>query len=821
MKKNISINISGIIFHVEEDGYELLKNYLESISRYFSTYEDSKEITDDIESRIAEIFLGKLSNSKQVITREDVDAVIKTMGSVEDFAAAEVLEEDTAYRSSYSRSTTDEGHDYAEDETYGKKRLYRDTERKVLGGVAAGIAHYFKIDPLWIRLLILVFFFADAFASFGTITLVTYIVLWIVLPGNPSLEQDRKLKKLFRNPDDKVIGGVSGGIAAYFGTDPTVIRLLFVLSIFLGGTGLLIYIVLWIITPEAKTITDKMQMKGEPVTLSNIESSIKKNFSVDESGEESLLLKIILFPFRLVAVVINALGQALGPLLNVLGDLARVFAGLILLLIGFGVVFSLLVASGILLGLSSFDPVTLVDGEVPLRLLQESLPATAGVFGVIALLIPALALMMAGIAIIARRKLVNSTVGWSALGVWFIALIGLSVTVPQVVLDFKEEGQYATTNTFDMAGATAVLTLGDYPDDQSFAKPRLMIRGHADSLVALEKEFEARGRNRKAAIEYAQMVSYEVQHNDSVLVFPPVYSFNEDAKFRDQEVELTLYMPYGQAFMMDRDLRLILRNTLYRSGYSVTDMDDNTFMFTEEGLQCLSCEERPEMDDELGMSGQDEPNGTADNFSQVFELGAFRNLDINGPFRVNVEPGDDFGVQVVGSEARLNDVEVENRNGTLEIRFERVLNTYEGDLIEINVIMPEVQDLNLRSNAQLNLSNVRIDALNIELGGSSQGFLDVDADRISLNMVGASSLKLFGQSRQLDATMNGAARLEALDLQVRNASLETSGAAQAQVYVTEELNADAEDTSRIRYQGNPNINLGSGSEGRVSQVEPS
>lgn len=818
MKKNISINISGIIFHVEEDGYELLKNYLESISRYFSTYEDSKEITDDIESRIAEIFLGKLSNSKQVITREDVDTVIKTMGSVEDFAAAEAMEEDTSYRSNYGQPGESA---YLDDETYGKKRLYRDTERKVLGGVAAGIAHYFKTDPLWIRLLILVFFFADAFASFGTITLVTYIVLWIVLPGNPALEHDQKVKKLFRNPDDKVIGGVSGGIAAYFGTDPTVIRLLFVLSIFLGGTGLLIYLVLWIITPEAKTITDKMQMKGEPVTLSNIESSIKKNFSVDESGEESLLLKIILFPFRLVAIVINALGKALGPLLNVIGDLARVFAGIILVLIGFAVVFSLLVASSIFLGLSSFDPITLIDGEVPLRLLQESLPATASVFAVIALIIPALAIIMAGIAVIARRKLVNATVGWSALGVWFIALIGLSVTVPQVVLDFKEEGQYTTTETFDMEGATAVLTLGDYPDDQGFAQPRLMIRGHSDSLIALEKEFEARGRNRKAAIEYAQMVSYEVKQNDSILVFPPVFSFSEDAKFRDQEVELTLYLPYGQAFMMDRELRLILRNTLYRSGYNVSDMDDNTFIFNEEGLQCLSCPERPEMDDELGISGEEEPNGTADNFSQVYELGTFRNLDINGPFRVNVEPGDDFGVQVVGSEARLNDVEVENRNGTLEIRFERVLNTNEGDLIEINVRMPEVQDLNLRSNAQLNLSNVRTDALNIELGGSSQGFLEVDADRISLNMVGASSLKLFGQSRQLDATMNGAARLEALDLQVRNASLETSGAAQAQVYVTEELNADAEDTSRIRYQGNPTLNLGIGSEGRVSLVEPS
>jgi len=818
MKKNISINISGIIFHVEEDGYELLKNYLESISRYFSTYEDSKEITDDIEGRIAEIFLGKLSNSKQVITQEDVDMVIKTMGSVEDFAAAEAMEEDTSYRSSYGQSSEPASHD---DETYGRKRLYRDTERKVLGGVAAGIAHYFKTDPLWIRLLILVFFFADAFASFGTITLVTYIVLWIVLPGNPSLEHDRKVKKLFRNPDDKVIGGVSGGIAAYFGSDPTVIRLLFVLSIFLGGTGLLIYIVLWIITPEAKSITDKMQMKGEPVTLSNIESSIKKNFSVDESGEESLLLRIILFPFRLIAMVINALGKALGPLLNVLGDFARVFAGLILVLIGFAVVFSLLVSGSILLGLSSFDPISLVDSDVPLRLLQESLPAAASVFGALTLLIPAVALIIAGIAVIARRRMVNATLGWSALGVWFIALIGLSVTVPQVVLDFRERGRYSTRDTYDLGKTTAVLTLGDYPEDQGFAQPRLMIRGHADSLLALEKEFEARGRNRKTAIEYAQMVSYEIQRNDSVLVFPPVYTFNENAKFRDQEVELTLFMPYGQTFMMDRELSLILRNTLYRNSYNVADMDDNTFVFTQEGLECLSCQQREELEGELGLSAPDSADDNADNFSQIYETGAFRNLDIRGPFRVNVAPGDDFQVRVVGSEARLNDVEVENQNGTLEIRFDQLFTTSSNDLLEINLTMPELEDLRLGASAQLNLSNVRTEELDIVLGGSSKGFLEINAQRISLSMVGASSLKLFGQSRQLDATLNGASQLEAQDLQVQNASLETSGASKAQVNVTEELNADAKDTSCIRYQGSPTLNLGSGSGDRVSPVNPS
>ena len=91
MKKNISINISGIIFHIEEDGYDKLKKYLDTINSYFSTYEDSEEIIADIEGRIAEIFLGKLTEGKQAVTAKDVAVLIKTMGSVADF---EALEED-------------------------------------------------------------------------------------------------------------------------------------------------------------------------------------------------------------------------------------------------------------------------------------------------------------------------------------------------------------------------------------------------------------------------------------------------------------------------------------------------------------------------------------------------------------------------------------------------------------------------------------------------------------------------------------------------------------------------------------------------------
>ena len=89
MKKNISINISGIIFHIEEDGYERLKEYLESINKYFSSFDGSSEIIADIESRIAEIFLSKLNEEKQVITFDDVTSLIATMGGIQDFQAVE------------------------------------------------------------------------------------------------------------------------------------------------------------------------------------------------------------------------------------------------------------------------------------------------------------------------------------------------------------------------------------------------------------------------------------------------------------------------------------------------------------------------------------------------------------------------------------------------------------------------------------------------------------------------------------------------------------------------------------------------------------
>ena len=164
MKKTISITISGIVFHIEEDGYETLKNYLESITSHFSGYSDSKEIVSDIENRIAEIFLSYLKNNNQVITAENVARLIEKMGTIADFST---LEDPTA-EDEASEPTGDDFYKYVTPPSSaegGYKKLMRMENKKILGGVCAGIAHYFSIDALWIRLIAILLFLAEIFIS--------------------------------------------------------------------------------------------------------------------------------------------------------------------------------------------------------------------------------------------------------------------------------------------------------------------------------------------------------------------------------------------------------------------------------------------------------------------------------------------------------------------------------------------------------------------------------------------------------------------------------------------------------------------------------
>jgi phage shock protein PspC (stress-responsive transcriptional regulator) len=238
MKKTISINIAGIVFYIEEDGYEKLNAYLKGVQKYFSSYEGSKEIVEDIEARIAEKFWHKQkSDDKQAISLQDVEELTASMGTVSDFQAI-AEDEDLATAGSAQKTeqkTTKTAETEPNQQNFNKnthsnhsQKLYRDTRRKILGGVCAGIAYNFNLDPLWVRLAFVVCFFGLGPITAGAlsgVSLLLYLAFWISFPGNLGLEENTQLRKFYRNPDGKVLGGVMSGIASFTGWDLGLIRL--------------------------------------------------------------------------------------------------------------------------------------------------------------------------------------------------------------------------------------------------------------------------------------------------------------------------------------------------------------------------------------------------------------------------------------------------------------------------------------------------------------------------------------------------------------------------------------------------------------------
>jgi len=296
MNKTININIAGTVFNVDEDAYDLLNKYLESIKLYFSKIDKDGEIISDIESRIAENFLSKLSNKNKSISLSDVKNIIKIMGTLDDFK--EIYDDENKEEETFSSNGKD------------SKKLHRNISDKVIAGVASGISNYFQVDPIIIRIIFLASLFAGGFGFFA------YIICWIGIPAKDGSEPIIT-RRYYRDMDDKVIGGVAMGIAKYFSVDVSIIRILFIVSIFFGGFGLIVYFILWFITPEAKTVGEKMSMTGYAVTLENVEKFIKEKIN-PENKEENIFMKIILFPFRLIGPLLNGFIKLIVPIIRIL-----------------------------------------------------------------------------------------------------------------------------------------------------------------------------------------------------------------------------------------------------------------------------------------------------------------------------------------------------------------------------------------------------------------------------------------------------------------------------------------------------------------------
>jgi phage shock protein PspC (stress-responsive transcriptional regulator) len=172
MNKTIIININGIVFHIEEDAYEILKSYMTEVKRHFAYSSDSDEIVTDIENRLAEMFNEKLSTqNKQVIVLSDVEEVTSQMGRASDFEAGE-----------------NDHENFNQPEFKSSRSLYRDEDEKMIAGVCAGLGHYFELEAKWVRLIALLSILVSG------VGLIPYLVLWIVLPAAKTRQEKMAMK---------------------------------------------------------------------------------------------------------------------------------------------------------------------------------------------------------------------------------------------------------------------------------------------------------------------------------------------------------------------------------------------------------------------------------------------------------------------------------------------------------------------------------------------------------------------------------------------------------------------------------------------------
>ena len=261
---------------------------------------------------------------------------------------------------------------------------------------------------------------------------------------------------------------------------------------------------------------------------------------------------------------------------------------------------------------------------------------------------------------------------------------------------------------------------------------------------------------------------------------------------------MELYIPYDQEFFMNENLKHIIRNTIYRSGFSVSQMEGNTWMFTEAGLRCLTCvHDEEDDDDEYYYSGS---------FEKSYDVGSFTGLQVGDDFILNIHPGDSSSVTLVGEEAYLEEVEIENDGGLLKIGFDQDLyvSRKKNRGIEVNVQIPNLEEVYFSGVSKGYLNDIKVDNLKMELSGVSvtEGALTV-TNNLEIELKGGSKLVLEGNGKYVNAHLSGGSILNSLYFEAEQVIIDADGASSAKVFAGNSLEASSDGSSEIQYRGEP------------------
>ena len=530
MNKTVNINLAGIFFHIDEDAYLKLQRYLEAIRRSFTDSQGRNEIIADIEARIAELFSERIQNEKQVVSVKEVEEVITIMGQPEDYVVDEEIFDDEP-RQSYSQRTS------------AHKRLYRDTENAYVGGVSSGLAHYFGIDALWIRLI------------------------WVAL-------------------------------------------------LFGAGTGLLLYILLWILMPAAETTAEKLAMSGKPVNITNIEEKVKEGFGNVKESLDEVADKLKSGEYNKTGDAIKTKSRsffdALGNVVLFFFKIIAKFIGVILMIVGASVFISLFI-SLLSVGTSSFfDPWWMDYAHVgnstnsPIWLVMLLTFFAVG--------IPFFFIFLLGLKIlVVNLKSIGKIASFTLLGLWLVSLVILSVLAIQGVTEHSTDAPVVDRHELNIkSGDTLHVRMQennnyvkssfrtndfriiyDENDDKKIysSDVRLIFRSTKDSIAYMNIERTAQGSTYQKAKETAGEIEYNYSINGNEIVFNTFLLTDFENKFKDQDVKITIYLPEGSIFYADDNTDYFNRNWRYTNDLLRHGMEEHYLKVLDNEVICLDCPE--------------------------------------------------------------------------------------------------------------------------------------------------------------------------------------------------------------------------------------
>ena len=538
MNKTITMNLSGIIFHIEDDAYEMLNKYLSTIKGYFKDSEGRDEIMNDIESRIAEMLQEKVNQTKQAVLKMDVDNVIALMGKPEDFAG----------ENSNSESSRNEPYEKESRSTDGKRRrVFRDPDDKILGGVCSGIANYFNFDPLWLR------------AAFAV-------------------------------------------------------------SFFVFGSGLLLYIILCIIIPKAKTTAEKLEMRGEKVDVNNIGKAVNDEFEDfkkkmkefgDEVGSKENRDRIRTSTEKttdFIKYVFYNIAKVFASIFSTIMVILAVIFMIILLGSAFGMNFIHISEMGHDHSYSIYD---LSDKLFPADLsIRYLVIGSLLFFG-----IPLLGIIYAGIKLLFGIKSNNKIVKYTFNSLWLVGLglliyVGLrtyqdcsvETTVKQKIEIAQNDTLYLSVKNIEhllqqddekryRIGNLNWSEINNSDDELFYDQPvRLDIEQSETNEFQLILSKYAYGENKTEAQTRAKSISYSLSQTDSLIEFEPQFQTDKNDKWRGQEARLTLKMPLNKVVYLSKSMENIIFNISNINQAIDYDMVNRRWIMTQQGLACIDCD---------------------------------------------------------------------------------------------------------------------------------------------------------------------------------------------------------------------------------------